>query len=46
VQFTVETVEKIDRPPSGKHRFVISSVAPPWGSGQLVENQPVPDANP
>ncbi|MGA8234838.1 MAG: hypothetical protein WB795_25405 [Candidatus Acidiferrales bacterium] len=45
VQFTVETVEKIDRPPSGKHRFVISSVAPPWGSGQMAENQSVPVMN-
>jgi phenylacetate-CoA ligase len=45
VQFTVETVEKIDRPPSGKHRFVISSVAPPWGSGKLAEDRPVPVSN-
>ena len=45
VRFTVETVEKIDRPASGKHRFVISSVAPPWGSGELAENHSVPVAS-
>jgi phenylacetate-CoA ligase len=31
VSFTVQVVPKIDRPPSGKHRFTVSSVRAPWG---------------
>jgi phenylacetate-CoA ligase len=33
VSFQVHTVPKIDRPSSGKHRFVISSVKAPWSTG-------------
>jgi phenylacetate-CoA ligase len=29
--FCVRVVPKIDRPPSGKHRFTVSSVRPAWG---------------
>ena len=31
VTFSVQVVPKIDRPPSGKHRFTVSSVRPSWG---------------
>jgi len=31
ITFTVQVVPKIDRPPSGKHRFTVSSVRAPWG---------------
>jgi phenylacetate-CoA ligase len=31
VIFSVQVVPKIDRPPSGKHRFTVSSVRPTWG---------------
>jgi phenylacetate-CoA ligase len=29
--FCIRVVPKIDRPPSGKHRFTVSSVRPSWG---------------
>jgi len=32
VHFTVQVVPTIERPPSGKHRFTVSSVKPSWGS--------------
>jgi phenylacetate-CoA ligase len=32
IAFSVEVVPKIKRPPSGKHRFVVSSVRPSWGT--------------
>ena len=31
ISFKVQVVPKIDRPPSGKHRFTVSSVRPSWG---------------
>jgi phenylacetate-CoA ligase len=31
VTFNLQVVPKIDRPPSGKHRFTVSSVRPSWG---------------
>ena len=31
IHLAVETVESITRPPSGKHRFTVSSVRPSWG---------------
>ena len=31
VRCDVETVQQIERPPSGKHRFTVSSVPIPWG---------------
>jgi hypothetical protein len=36
--FTVEVVPEIKRPPSGKHRFTVSSVRPSW-------NVPVPSVS-
>jgi phenylacetate-CoA ligase len=32
VTFDVQVVPKIERPPSGKHRFIVSSVRASWGS--------------
>jgi phenylacetate-CoA ligase len=34
-RFQVSTVPKIERPPSGKHRFAVSSVPVPWGAAHL-----------
>lgn len=31
VALDIQVVPKIDRPPSGKHRFTVSSVRPSWG---------------
>ena len=31
VAFEIRRVAQIDRPPSGKHRFTVSKVRPPWG---------------
>ena len=31
ISFNVQVVPKIERPPSGKHRFTVSSVRPSWG---------------
>jgi len=31
IAFSVEVVSEIKRPPSGKHRFTVSSVRPSWG---------------
>jgi len=31
IAFSVEVVPEIKRPPSGKHRFAVSSVRPSWG---------------
>lgn len=36
VSCEVATVAKIDRPPSGKHRFTVSSVPIPWGAAHLL----------
>jgi phenylacetate-CoA ligase len=33
ITFKVEVVPEIKRPPSGKHRFAVSSVRPSWGTG-------------
>jgi phenylacetate-CoA ligase len=32
IAFSLEVVPEIKRPPSGKHRFVVSSVRPSWGT--------------
>jgi phenylacetate-CoA ligase len=32
VTISVQTVPRLDRPPSGKHRFTISKLAMPWGN--------------
>jgi phenylacetate-coenzyme A ligase PaaK-like adenylate-forming protein len=34
VRFTVQVVSEIKRPPSGKHRFTVSSVRPSWTQEQ------------
>jgi phenylacetate-CoA ligase len=34
ISFTTQVVPTIDRPPSGKHRFTVSSVRPSWGPAQ------------
>jgi phenylacetate-CoA ligase len=31
ISFKVQVVSRIERPPSGKHRFTVSSVRPSWG---------------
>ncbi len=31
ISFKVQVVPRIERPPSGKHRFTVSSVRPSWG---------------
>jgi phenylacetate-CoA ligase len=35
IDFVIHRVEKIDRPPSGKHRFTVSAVRPSWGHAAL-----------
>lgn len=40
ISFTTQVVPKIDRPPSGKHRFTVSSVRPSWGPAQPLPTQP------
>jgi len=41
MRFAVQVVPKIDRPPSGKHRFTVSSVRASWGipASQLSERR-------
>jgi hypothetical protein len=34
ISFGVQVVPTIDRPPSGKHRFTVSSVRPSWGQSK------------
>ena len=36
ISFTVDVVPSIERPPSGKHRFTVSSVKPSWGPADSV----------
>jgi phenylacetate-CoA ligase len=36
VTFSVQVVPKIDRPPSGKHRFTVSSVQSSWGPSKQL----------
>ena len=40
VTFSVQVVPKIDRPPSGKHRFTVSSVRASWGQSNPVATAP------
>jgi phenylacetate-CoA ligase len=35
IDFVIHRVGKIDRPPSGKHRFTVSAVRPSWGHTAL-----------
>lgn len=42
VSFTTQVVPKIDRPPSGKHRFTVSSVRRSWGPAQQLPT-PLPE---
>lgn len=37
VQCELKSVGQINRPPSGKHRFTISKVPPPWGMNSRME---------
>jgi phenylacetate-CoA ligase len=39
VTFCVQVVPKIERPPSGKHRFTVSSVRPIWEENNLLDSE-------
>ena len=41
VSFTLQVVPKIDRPPSGKHRFTVSSVQASWGLSKKPDWQEI-----
>lgn len=44
VRVEIQIVGKIERPPSGKHRFVISHVPAPWEKDRFCEDGAVLDA--